>query len=100
MKLASKNSRTIGESLEETKDFHRRYLRAVNNPLRRKILKTLKEMDTTTESLSTRMGLETGQLEWHLSILEHGFCVEKEVRDGRTFYKLTQEGRVVDYVEP
>ena len=98
--MTSKDSRTIGESLEETKDFHRRYLRAVNNPLRRKILKALKKKDATTENLSTRMGLETSLLEWHLSLLEHGFCVEKEVRDGKIFYKLTQEGRVVDYVEP
>lgn len=100
MELARKDSRTIGESLEETKDFHRRYLMAVNNPLRREILKVLKEIDATTEGLATRLGLEPSQLEWHLNILEHGFCVEKEVKGGKTFYKITQEGRVIDYVEP
>ena len=74
-------------------------LRAVNNPLRRKILRALKVGDATIETLQSRTGLDAGTLEWHLSILEHGFCVEKEVRDGETLYKLTKEGKVVDYVE-
>jgi len=97
--LARKDSKTIGDSLEETKEYHLRYLRAVNNPLRRKILRALKVGDATVETLQYRTGLDAGTLEWHLSILEHGFCVEKEVRDGETLYKLTKEGKVVDYVE-
>ena len=97
--MARKDSKTIGDSLEETKEYHLRYLRAVNNPLRRKILRALKVGDATIETLQSRTGLDAGTLEWHLSILEHGFCVEKEVRDGETLYKLTKEGKVVDYVE-
>ena len=97
--MARKDSKTIGDSLEETKDYHLRYLRAINNPLRREILRALKDSDATLETLQSMTELDARTLEWHLSILEHGFCVEKGVRDGETFYKLTQEGKVVDYVE-
>jgi len=33
----------VSESIEETRRYHRLYLRAVNNPLRRKILLAIKE---------------------------------------------------------
>ena len=97
--MARKDSKTIGDSLEETKEYHLRYLRAVNNPLRREILRALKEGDATIETLQARTGLDAKAVQWHLGILEHGFCVEKETRDGETFNKLTKEGKVVDYVE-
>ena len=97
--MSRKDSKTIGDSLEETKEYHLRYLRAVNNPLRREILRALKEGDATIEALQSRTGLDAKTLGWHLSILEHGFCVEKEIREGETFYKLTEEGKVVDYIE-
>lgn len=97
--MARKDSKTIGDSLEETKEYHLRYLRAVNNPLRREILRALKEGDATIETLRAKTGLDAKAVQWHLGILEHGFCVEKETRDGETLYKLTKEGKVVDYVE-
>lgn len=97
--MSRKDSRTIGDSLEETREYHLRYLRAVNNPLRREILRALKDGDATIEALRSRTGLDEKTLEWHLSILEHGFCVEKEIRDGATFYTITQEGKIIDYVE-
>lgn len=98
--MSRKDSRTIGKSLEETKEFHLRYLRAINNPIRRSILRVLKDGDATIETLQSKTSLDVKNLKWHLSVLEHGFCVEKEDREGETFYKLTQEGKVVDYVEP
>ena len=97
--MSSKDSKTIGESSEETKEYHTRYLRAVNNPVRRRILWALREGDATIEALSSKTGMDIGSLEWHLKILEYGFCVEREERNGETFYKLTKEGKVVEYVE-
>jgi len=72
---------------------------AINNPLRRKILRALKESDATAEDLESRTRLDKETLEWHLSVLEHGFCVEKDNKQGKVIYKLTQEGRIVDYIE-
>lgn len=97
--LSDKDSKTIGRSMEETKEYHVRYLRAINNPLRRDILRALKEGDLTLVDLEEKMGLEAKAIEWHMNILEHGFCIEKEERDGEIIYKLTQEGKVVDYVD-
>jgi len=96
--LSSKDSRTIGSSSKETREYHLRYLRAVNSPLRRRILRALKEGDITVDALQSRTGLDRKALEWHLGILEHGFCVEKEVVEGAVHYRLTKEGEVVDYV--
>ena len=42
--MSSKDTHTIGDSLEETKEFHRRYQRAVNNPVRRRILVILMDI--------------------------------------------------------
>jgi DNA-binding transcriptional ArsR family regulator len=93
------DSKTIGGSMEETKERHRRYLRAVNSPLRRRILRALKEGSGTLESLEARLGVDAKTLGWHLRILEDGYCVERVEEDGGTRYVLTQEGLVVDYVE-
>jgi DNA-binding transcriptional ArsR family regulator len=85
--------------MEETKEYHVRYLRAVNNPLRREILRALKEGESTVEVLAEKMDMNEKVIEWHMDILEHGFCVEKELTDLGTVYRLTQEGMVVDYVD-
>ncbi len=85
--------------MEETKEYHVRYLRAINSPVRRDVLRALKGGGATVEVLGERTGMEEKALAWHLSILEHGFCVEKRERDGEVVYDLTQEGRVVDYVD-
>lgn len=85
--------------MEETKEYHLRYLRAINNPLRREILRVLKDGEENLESLAKKTSLEVNTLEWHLDILEHGFCIEKEIIKGKVMYRLTQEGLVVDYVD-
>ncbi|UCC32901.1 MAG: winged helix-turn-helix transcriptional regulator [Candidatus Bathyarchaeota archaeon] len=97
--MSDKSSKTVGNSIEETRQYHARYLRAVNNPLRRRILRALKEGCSTPEDLQSRTGLDGKTLEWHLKVLEHDFCVEKEKKQGRLEYKLTQEGKIIDYLE-
>ena len=97
--MSDRDSKTIGGSMEETTEYHRRYLRAVNSPVRREILRALKDGDATLGVLASATGLDSKTLGWHLGILEHGFCVEKDVREGETVYRLTQEGRVVDFMD-
>ena len=95
----SEDTKTISQDMDETREFHRRYLRAVNSPVRREILRALRDSDGSLESLAAASDLDERTLVWHLSILEHGFCVEKEEREGGAFYKLTQEGLVVDFMD-
>jgi DNA-binding transcriptional ArsR family regulator len=85
--------------MEETKERHMRYLRAMNNPIRRTILRELKGGSATLEELKTRTSIDVKTLGWHLDILEWGYCVEKQMKDDRAYYLLTKEGSVVDYVD-
>jgi DNA-binding transcriptional ArsR family regulator len=85
--------------MEETKERHRKYLRAINNPIRRSILRSIEEGNRTIESISKDTEIDEKTLEWHLRILEDGFCVEKiKVVDQEKFI-LTKEGLVVNYLD-
>ena len=92
-------SKTVADSMEETKERHRRYLRAVNNPIRRKILRSIEKGNTNISAISEDMDTDEKTLGWHLRILEDGFCVERTTNGDQEEYKLTQEGRVVEYLD-
>ncbi|MDH5787385.1 MAG: winged helix-turn-helix domain-containing protein [Candidatus Bathyarchaeota archaeon] len=94
-----RETKTTSDSIKNTREYHERYLRAVNNPLRRELLKALKEGCTTIEDLQSKTGLDEDTLKWHLDVLEHDFCIEKEIKQGKSFYKLTQEGKVINYLK-
>jgi predicted transcriptional regulator len=96
--MSRKKSKTTTNSEIETRLFHERYLRAVNNALRRKILGALNEGNATINELEAKTGLDETTLKWHLRVLESGFCIEKENKRGNLMYKLTQEGKVVEYI--
>ncbi len=91
-------NRTVGDSMEETKDRHRRYLRAVNNPIRRNIFRSLKDGNDEIASISGDTGIDEKTVGWHIRVLIDGFCVEASETD-ETRYILTQEGLVVDYLD-
>jgi len=97
--MSDPDSKTIGGTMEETKKRHVRYLRAINSPVRRLILRALKERPATIEVLKEKTHIDEKAIAWHLSILEYGYCVEKEVEGNTVLYKLTKEGQVVDYVD-
>ena len=95
----SDQSKTVADSMEETKERHRRYLRAVNNPIRRDILRSIEKGNTTLASISKDTGTDEKTLNWYLRILEDGFCVERTTNDGQEEFTLTKEGLVVDYLD-
>lgn len=97
--MCDRDSKTIGDSMEETKEYHVRYLRAINSPIRRGILRALKEGDMTLDEIASKTGLDVKTVGWHVAILEHGFCVQKVEGEAATVYTITQEGKVVDYVD-
>ena len=97
--MSKKRSKTVTDSIEETRLYHSRYLRAMNSPLRRDILRIIKEKKYTIEELENKTQLKKSTLIWHLDILENGFCLEKYVKEGKTYYTLTQEGKVIDFLE-
>jgi predicted transcriptional regulator len=97
--MSQKDSKTIGKSIEETRQYHKQYLRAINNPVRRKILNSIKRGCTSIKDVQANTGLDLETLNWHLNILEYGFCIEKDVKKGKIVYRITQEGRIVDYLK-
>jgi len=97
--LSDKRSKTTTDSIEETRLYHSRYLRAMNSPIRRVILRIIKENNCTFEQLESKTNLNKATLKWHLDILENGFCIEKFVKEDKTIYALTQEGKVIDFLE-
>ncbi len=81
-------------SIEKSREYHKRYQIAVNNPLRRKILKLISK-GKGLNKIKDELKLSDKELEYHLKILEWGFCIE---RKGDKVV-LTKEGEVVKFIE-
>ena len=97
--MSKNRSKTVTNSIEETRLYHTRYLRAMNNPMRREILRIIKEKNYTVEELKNKTQLTKSTLKWHLDILEKGFCIKKHIKQDKTIYTLTQEGKVIDFLD-
>jgi DNA-binding transcriptional ArsR family regulator len=97
--MSEKEPETSTNPEIEMKLSHELYFRAVNNPLRRKILEALTEGNATVKELEAKTHLDETTLQWHLNVLESGHCVEKENKQANFNYKLTQFGKVVKYLE-
>jgi DNA-binding transcriptional ArsR family regulator len=81
------------DSLEKADEYHKRYNYAVSNPVRRKILRMLDE-GKTEEEIMQNLSLSRKQLDYHLKVLEAGFCVER--LKGRCV--VTEAGKIVDKI--
>jgi len=95
----SDKSKTVADSMEETKERHRRYLRAINNPIRRKIIHSIVKGNDSLNAISEATGIDEKTLDWHIKILVDGFCIEKTIEGGHEKFILTQEALVVDYLD-
>lgn len=93
------NSRTVSDSMEETKDRHQKYLRAINSPIRREILREIRKGNKTIKTLSPVLGLDEKTLEWHLNWLIYGYCIERKDMGDGVIYELTKEGLVIDFTD-
>lgn len=96
--MANNEDRAAPRTMAEEQLYHRRYLRAVNNPVRRAILTAIHEGAVTFDALRARTRLDAERLTWHLQILASGSCVNKTVKESRTSYELTREGRVIEHL--
>ncbi len=92
-------SRTLGETMEETKDRHRRYMRAIQHPIRRDIIRAMERGLATLEEFEEELGIEAKVLGWHLKTLEHGFCVERIGEGDGLRFALAKEGKIVGYLD-
>ena len=82
------------KTLEEGEEYHKRYNYAVTHSIRRKILRLIDEGKSEDEIVS-ELGLKKNQLEYHLKILEWGFCIERK----GDRWVITKEGKIVDKIK-
>lgn len=100
-----KNFEDYAESLEGNRYIHSVYLKAVNHPVRREILKITNEKGTVSEKFLfmhlQKEGLinEINTLKYNLDYLRKAFCIERVKKNNDNLYQITKNGKVIDYLE-
>ncbi len=94
------------ESLEANRYIHDAYLKAINHPIRREILKLI---------LENKEGLSEDQLfgqlkeyevlnqretlRYNLDYLLKAFCIKTIEKDNHIYYQITKSGKIVEYLK-
>lgn len=86
-----------GKMKEDMTEDHKACLNALQNPVRRNILKALVGQRKTFEEIKTEFKITDYQANYNLNMLESTLCIEKEENEGVTYYVLTPRGE--GYVE-
>jgi predicted transcriptional regulator len=86
-----------GKMKEDMTEDHKTVLNALQNPVRRNILKALVEKEKSLEEIKTEFKLTDAQASYNLNMLESTLCIEKKEIDGATYYVPTPRGE--GYVE-
>jgi len=86
-----------GKMKEDMTEDHKATLNALQNPVRRKIIKALVEKEKSLEEIKAEFKLTDSQASYNLNMLESTLCIEKKEIDGVTYYALTPRGE--GYVE-
>lgn len=89
--------RREGRMKEDMTEDHKACLNALQNPVRRNILKALDGRRMTFEEIKAKFKLTDSQANYNLSTLESTLCIEKKERKGTIYYVLTPRGE--GYVE-
>lgn len=81
-----------GKMKEDITEDHKACLNALQNPVRRNILKALVEHKKSREEIKAELKLTDSQASYNLNMLESTLCIEKEESEGITYYMLTPRG--------
>jgi len=79
------------KSPEEAEEFRKRFKMAINNSVRRKILKHLLEGDKSLPQLEELIGINEKMLRYHIDVLKNGECVVETAG----VFSLTEEGKIL-----
>jgi hypothetical protein len=104
------NKKTIDDylgSVESSRYYHDLYLKAVNHPIRRSILKIIHQKGPVSKSeivdfLKDKQLLsKSSDLEYHLDFLKKSLCIEKTSPRDSTMekYRLRQAGEVIKFLD-
>ena len=95
----------FSKTVESSKYYHDLYLKAVNHPIRREILKIVNDSNEILEKKLFNQLFEKkilknhSVLEYNIDFLIKALCIEKIERRDRTYYVITQAGKVIDYLK-
>jgi predicted transcriptional regulator len=81
-----------GKMKEDMTEDHKATLNALQNPVRRKIIKALVEKEKSLEEIKAEFKLTDSQASYNLNMLESTLCIEKKEIDGVAYYALTPRG--------
>lgn len=93
------------QSREASRYYHDLYLKAVNHPVRREMLKIIKEKRRITRKELLKLLTEAGlikddfALQYNIDFLTKALCV-KSIEEGENIiYEITQAGKVIDFLK-
>jgi hypothetical protein len=96
------------ESLEGYRYYHDIYLKAINHPIRREILKAILEVDAEKisedalyEILKNKGVLNKREiLKYNLDYLKKAFCIElvKDKDSKKDYFQITQSGEIIKFL--
>ena len=86
-----KKVKAEGKMKDPTED-HKFGLKALQNPTRRNILKSMAKGSMDYSDLKEKFGLDDVQAKLHLNFLEEALYIEKKEKDGDFQYYLTPRG--------
>lgn len=86
-----------GKMKEDMTEDHKACLNALQNPVRRNIIKALAREKLSLDDIKTQFKLSDYQATYNINMLESTLCIEKEEAEGTTYYILTPRGE--GYVE-
>lgn len=81
-----------GKMKEDMTEDHKACLNALQNPVRRNILKALVEQKKSLEEIKAEFKFTDSQASYNLNMLESTLCIEKEESEGVIYYILTPRG--------
>ena len=102
-----KSMEEYSKTMEGTKYLHDLYLKAVNHPVRRKILEIVNKANRISKKellkklIDSNVIREENQLIYNIDYLLKAFCINsiKDDENGEIFYEITQSGKVIEYLE-
>jgi len=102
-----KSIEEFGKTVEGSKYFHDLYLKAVNHPVRREILTLLSSNDGLSKKiiidhlLERKLISDENMFKYNTDYLIKALCIEikRDENSGEDIYYITQEGKVIDYLD-
>jgi len=93
-------------SLEANRYIHDTYLKAINHPIRRAILKLflkndkpLSKNEIFNQLKQKDLITERETLNYNLDYLVKAFCIKKVSEKEQIHYELTQSGKIIEYLD-